>query len=175
VRGIDLSRGGFSPGSSVGPPIELGGKARCRRHNVTPNRPAILRGTLDFGSSACGPPKLTPCRRRLAGRHKDRSRLCCAGELIEERRCLALCGPSFPFSAGLICGMHRNRLSGNARRFSSGGDCVRLVTSQSQSNYLAVPVVVPAPVVVPVRRTSRRSCRPVRRASRRSCRPVRRS
>ena len=54
---------------------------------------------------------------------------------------------------------------------------VRLVTSPSQWNYLAVPVVVPVPVpvVVPVRRTSRRSCRPARRTSRRSCRPARRS
>jgi hypothetical protein len=61
-----------------------------------------------------------------------------------------------------------------ARWLRSG---VRSVTSPSQWNYLAVPVVVavPVPVVVPVRRTSRRSCRPARRTSRRSCRPARRS
>ena len=91
---------------------------------------------------------------------------------------------SLPVSAGLICwiALVRRLNSANGRAATSAvlvralaAQRVRLTTSRSQWNYLAAPVVVPGAVFVPVRRTSRRSCRPARRTSRRSCRPARRS
>jgi hypothetical protein len=91
---------------------------------------------------------------------------------------------SLPVSAGLICriALVRRLSSANGRAATSAvsvralaAQRVRLTTSRSQWNYLAAPVVVPGAVFVPVRRTSRRSCRPARRTSRRSCRPPRRS
>ena len=74
---------------------------------------------------------------------------------------------SLPVSAGLICriALVRRLNSANGRAATSAvsvralaAQRVRSVTSPSQWNYLAVPVVVP------VRRTSRRSCRPARRS-----------
>ena len=80
---------------------------------------------------------------------------------------------SLPVSAGLICriALVRRLNSANGRAATSAvlvralaAQRVRLTTSRGQWNYLAAPVVVPGAVFVPVRRTSRRSCRPARRS-----------